>query len=64
MSPEPDYGYKSYKGSGKLTNKVCACFAMQLDLTDIEPRHPVHAKTIYQVIGTVSSATYMLRVQT
>lgn len=22
MSPEPDYGYKSYKGSGKLTDKV------------------------------------------
>lgn len=30
MSPEPDYGYKSYKGSGKLTDKVLLCFALQL----------------------------------
>jgi hypothetical protein len=30
MSPEPDYGYKSYKGSGKLTDKVSSCLVMQL----------------------------------
>lgn len=23
MDPKPDYGYESYKGTGKLTDKVC-----------------------------------------
>lgn len=26
MDPPPDFGYDSYKGSGKLKNKVCSLF--------------------------------------
>ena len=29
MDPAPDFGYDSYKGSGKLKNKVCVLYALQ-----------------------------------